>query len=166
MIKKNMSYYFLYPLLRLWKIKPINTYMYNEANYFPYLLCLFNKEDVKRINNTHLKGRMDVDNDKVLLLFDMKLYEKDFNHVKNGDLNKITAKNKNTILKHYIDNINVFDEVSLYLSGKCISLINMHLSGKCSKKPSIEDEMYKVSEMDIEFMMFNLSRKKVKKIYG
>lgn len=166
MIKKNMSYYFLYPLLRLWKIEPINTYMYNEANYFPYLLCLFNKEDVKRINNTHLKGRMDVDNDKVLLLFDMKLYEEDFNHVKNGDLNKITAKNKNIILKHYIDNINVFDEVSLYLSGKCISLINMHLSRKCSKKPSIEDEMYKVSEMDIEFMMFNLSRKKVKKIYG
>ena len=97
MIKKNMSYYFLYPLLRLWKIEPINTYMYNEANYFPYLLCLFNKEDVKRINNTHLKGRIDVDNDKVLLLFDMKLYEEDFNHVKNGDLNKITAKNKNTI---------------------------------------------------------------------
>lgn len=154
MIKKNMSYYFLYPLLRLWKIKPINTYMYNEANYFPYLLCLFNKEDVKRINNTHLKGRMDVDNDKVLLLFDMKLYEEDFNHVKNGDLNKITAKNKNTILKHYIGNINVFDEVSLYLSGEC------------SKKASIEDEMYKVSEMDIEFMMFNSSRKKVKKIYG
>lgn len=154
MIKKNMSYYFLYPLLKLWKIEPINTYMYNEANYFPYLLCLFNKKDVKRINNTHLKGRMDVDNDKVLLLFDMKLYEKDFNHVKNGDLNKITDKNKNTILKHYIGNINVFDEVSLYLSGKY------------SKKPSIEDEMYKVSEMDIEFMMFNLSRKKVKKIYG
>ena len=154
MIKKNMSYYFLYPLLRLWKIEPINTYMYNEANYFPYLLCLFNKEDVKRINNTHLKGRMDVDNDKVLLLFDMKLYEEDFNHVKNGDLNKITAKNKNTILKHYIGNINVFDEVSLYLSGEC------------SKKPSSEDEMYKVSKMDIEFMMFNLSRKKVKKIYG
>ena len=154
MIKKNMSYYFLYPLLRLWKIEPINTYMYNEANYFPYLLCLFNKEDVKRINNTHLKGRMDVDNDKVLLLFDMKLYERDFNHVKNGDLNKITDRNKNTILKHYIGNINVFDEVSLYLSGEC------------SKKPSIEDEMYKVSEMDIEFMMFNLSRKKVKKIYG
>lgn len=154
MIKKNMSYYFLYPLLRLWKIEPINTYMYNEANYFPYLLCLFNKKDVKRINNTHLKGRMDVDNDKVLLLFDMKLYEKDFNHVKNGDLNKITDKNKNTILKHYIGNINVFDEVSLYLSGKC------------SKKPSFEDEMYKVSNMDIEFMMFNLSRKKVKKIYG
>lgn len=154
MIKKNMSYYFLYPLLRLWKIEPINTYMYNEANYFPYLLCLFNKKDVKRINNTHLKGRMDVDNDKVLLLFDMKLYEKDFNHVKNGDLNKITDKNKNIILKHYIGNINVFDEVSLYLSGKC------------NKKPSYEDEMYKVSEMDIEFMMFNLSRKKVKKIYG
>lgn len=154
MIKKNMSYYFLYPLLKLWKIEPINTYMYNEANYFPYLLCLFNKKDVKRINNTHLKGRMDVDNDKVLLLFDMKLYEKDFNHVKNGDLNKITDKNKNIILKHYIGNINVFDEVSLYLSGKY------------SKKPSIEDEMYKVSEMDIEFMMFNLSRKKVKKIYG
>ena len=42
-----------------------------------------------------------------LLLFDMKLYERDFNHVKNGDLNKITDRNKNTILKHYIDNINV-----------------------------------------------------------
>ena len=154
MIKKNMSYYFLYPLLKLRKIKPINTYMYNEANYFPYLLCLFNKEDVKRINNAHLKGRMDVDNDKVLLLFDMKLYEKDFNHVKDGNLNKISVKNKDTILTYYVGNTNVFDEVSLYLSGEC------------SKKPSIEDEMYKVSEMDIEFMMFNLSRKKVKKIYG